>query len=92
MLDWVLQSNLKRKLSKARVVKVIDHGVNVQLLCSDERGLLSVYLDRQPFILFSDLLRRAGMRMKGALIEFDLEIIQLALSDRNWRKQIKLHS
>jgi hypothetical protein len=86
-LKWLWGSGEERKLNSARVVKAIDHGSNVQLLCLDERGLLSVYLDPEPFSLFCRGLKRARVELVGALIGFDRDTIQVANLGRVFRRR-----
>ena len=61
----------------AKVVKVINHGTNVQLLCSDERGLLSVYFEYKPFSLFIRSLQKAGLKLNSLLIDFNQDIVRV---------------
>jgi hypothetical protein len=72
-------------LQAAKVVKVIDHGPNVQLLCSDDRGLLSVYFDSKPFELFQKFVKKAGLSLLGLNIQFNMEIVNITLKDKTIR-------
>jgi hypothetical protein len=90
MFERLFRSPEERKLRTAKVVKAIDHGCNVQLLCADEWGLVSVYLDHKPFSLLKRVLKRAGVELGGASVAFDREIIQLELGSHGWRRQIRL--
>jgi hypothetical protein len=64
-------------MQAAKVVRVIDHGTIVQLLCSDERGLLSVYFDIKPFDLFQKIVKKAGLSLNGLEIEFNMEMVSV---------------
>ena len=77
-LKWLWGGGEERIVHTAKVLRAIDHGSNVQLLCLDEGGLLSIYLDPQPFSLFIRGLRRAGVELVGALIGYDRETIMVA--------------
>ncbi len=58
-------------LKSASVVRFINHGTNIQLLCSDERGLLSVYLAPETFASFYKKLHKSGLKLAGLLIKFN---------------------
>ncbi len=73
------------ELRRATVVKAKDLGGKIQLLCKDDLGLLSVYLDYQPFALFTRILCRAGLELEGALIEFNRELVRVALPGERWQ-------
>ena len=62
-------------MQTAKVVRVIDHGTIVQLLCADERGLLSVYFDHKPFGLFYKAIQKAGLKLKGLQIKYDRDMV-----------------
>ena len=59
----------------AQVVRFIDQGNNVQVLCADNGGLLSVYFEHLPFISFYRLIRKAGLKLAGLQIEFNRESV-----------------
>jgi hypothetical protein len=65
------------EIQTARVIQVIDHGTIFQLLCADERGLLSVYFDIKPFNNFQKTLNKAGLTLKGLEIKFNLETVYI---------------
>jgi hypothetical protein len=58
-------------LQTARVIRPIDNGCQVQLLCSDDFGLLSVYFDPGQFEVFLNYLYKANLDLGGLLIAFD---------------------
>ncbi|GEM_PF-3391909 len=58
-------------LQKASVVRPIDNGNVVQLLCSDDRGLLSVYFDHGQFEVFLNYLYAVSLDLEGLHIQFD---------------------
>jgi hypothetical protein len=64
-------------MQAAKVVRVIDHGTIIQLLCSDERGLLSVYFDNKPFSIFQKIVKKAGLSLNGLEIEFNMEMVSV---------------
>ncbi len=65
-------------LQMARVVRVFNHGTNVQLLCIDEWGLISVYFEQQNFNLFNKVIHRLGLSLKGLSIWFNRDIVQVS--------------
>lgn len=60
-----------------KVARVIDHGTIVQLLCADERGLLSVYFDPKLFGLFCKTIQKAGLTLKGLEIRYDGDVVHV---------------
>ena len=58
-------------LQKACVVRPIDKGDVIQLLCSDDRGLLSVYFDPGQFEIFLNYLYTVSLDLEGLHIQFD---------------------
>ncbi len=62
-------------MQTATVVRIITHTNNVQLLCSDDRGLLSVYFEQMPFISFYRLIKKAGLKLAGLKIEFNHDMV-----------------
>lgn len=64
-------------LQAAEVVKVFHHGNNVQLLCEDARGLLSVYMKPEVFIRFSQVVQRTGLKLKGLPVEFNRDMVRI---------------
>ncbi len=89
MMKWLLRDGDGRELRRAKVIKAIDHGARVQLLCEDDGGLLSVYLDQGPFEAFERVLGKAGMELKGALIGFDEEVVQLAFCGKRLNRKAR---
>lgn len=64
-------------MQEGKVVRIITHRSNVQVLCADERGLLSVYFDQAPFISFYKLIKKAGLKLAGLQIEFNREMVRI---------------
>lgn len=64
-------------MQAGKVVRVIDHGTSVQVLCADERGLLSIYFEHKPFSLFYNLIRKAGLKLDGLQIEFNRDMVHV---------------
>lgn len=62
-------------MQTASVVQAIDHGIYIQVLCADDRGLLSIYFDHGPFELFSRRICRAGLKLKGLQIKHGGNIV-----------------
>ena len=61
----------------AMVVRFIDQGHNVQVLCADDGGLLSVYFEHLSFISFYRLIRKAGLKMAGLKIEIGRDMVRI---------------
>jgi hypothetical protein len=64
-------------MQEGKIVRVIDHTTNVQVICTDERGLLSVYFEHKPFVSFYKLIQNAGLKLAGLQIEFDREMVYI---------------
>ncbi len=64
-------------MAHGKVVKSIDHGTNVQLLCADERGLQSVYFEPKSFESFRRLLEKTGLELNGLQLEFNRELVNI---------------
>ena len=64
-------------MQEGKVVRIITHRSNVQVLCADERGLLSVYFDQGPIISFYKLIKKAGLKLAGLQIEFSREEVRI---------------
>jgi hypothetical protein len=75
----------ENQLQRASVLRAKDLGGKVQIICADDQGLLSVYLDYQPFCSFTRIICESGMKMKGTVIEFNRELVRVALPDRRWQ-------
>ncbi len=73
-------------LRRAFVMRAKDLGGKVQLICSDDLGLLSVYLDYRPFCLLTRILCQSRQEMRGTLIEFNRELVRVALPNNRWQK------
>jgi hypothetical protein len=58
-------------LRPAQVIRPIDLGGTVQLLCEDEGGLLSVYFEAGQFENFLNYLYKSRIELGGLLIQFD---------------------
>jgi hypothetical protein len=72
-------------MQSGKIVRVIDHGTIVQILCSDERGLLSVYFDNKPFSNFQKVIKKAGHSLYGLEIEFNTESVRVITKNNNTR-------
>jgi hypothetical protein len=64
-------------MQEAKVVRAIAHTTNVQVLCTDERGLLSVYFEPKPFVSFYKMVKNAGLKFAGLQIEFNREMVRI---------------
>ncbi len=64
-------------MQTATVVRIITHTNNVQILCEDDRGLLSVYFEQLPFISFYRLIKKTGLKLAGLKIEFTHEMVHI---------------
>jgi len=71
--------NLSRGIAmqEGKIARVIAHKTNVQVLCTDERGLLSVYFEPKPYISFYKRIKNAGLKFAGLQIEFNHEIVRI---------------
>ncbi len=74
-------------LQTARVIRPIDHGDFVQLLCSDERGLLSVYFEIAQFEVFLNYLYKANMEVGGLQIKFDHDRVCIFQSSKFFNRR-----
>ena len=68
----------------AVLVRILHHGNNVQLLCKDTWGLISVYLEPDTFASFKNAVHRSGLKLKGLKIEFDSEVVRVTGKGKNW--------
>jgi len=59
------------RMRSATIVRLFDQGTHIQLLCSDERGLLSVYLELKTFQALYKKINKAGINLAGLLIRFN---------------------
>jgi hypothetical protein len=64
-------------MQAGKIVKIIDCGTKMQVLCTDERGLLSVYFENSLFNSFYQTIRKAGLNPEGLQIVFDRNIVQI---------------
>ena len=64
-------------MRNGKIVRIFDHGIIIQVLCADERGLLSVYLEREPFNSFYRATKRAGLKLKGLCVNFDKDLLSV---------------
>ena len=64
-------------MQTVKVVRAFTHGTNVQLLCADERGLLSVYFEYKRFNLFLRSLQKTGLALNGLSISFDRNTVRV---------------
>lgn len=71
-------------MQTGKIVKVLDHGSNVQLLCADERGLLSVYFEQKFYGSFSKAVKKAGLTPNGLLINFDKRVVGVPALRKQW--------
>jgi hypothetical protein len=71
-------------MQTAKIVKILDNGSNIQVLCADERGLLSVYFEHRFFRSFSKAIKRAGLTLNGLLINFDKTRVGVPALGKNW--------
>jgi hypothetical protein len=64
-------------MQTGQIVKIFDQGATVQILCADERGLLSAYCELKPYRSFIKKIKRAGLKLNGLLINFDSNEIRV---------------
>ena len=71
-------------MQTAQIVRATDHGPIVQVLCADDRGLLSVYFEHKPFSLLYKALRKAGLNLEGLQIRYDRNRVYVLALDKTW--------
>ena len=76
--------NSVRRMQTAKVIRATDLGTPVQLLCTDDGGLSSVYLEHKPFSLFYKTILKARPKLKGLQIRYDRERVQVLSIDKTW--------
>jgi hypothetical protein len=64
-------------MQTGHIVRIFDLGAKVQILCADERGLLSVYFERKPFSQFVKAVKRARLKLNGLCINFNKDVIRV---------------
>jgi hypothetical protein len=74
------------------IVRAKDLGGKIQLLCSDDHGLLSLYLDYKYFADLTCIVCQRRMQLKGTLIRFNGQEVQVALPRPSVSKLAFLHS
>jgi hypothetical protein len=71
-------------MQTGKIVRILDQGNQMQILCADERGLLSAYCAHKPFRSFIKKIQRSGLKLDGLLINFDRDVIRVpALHDNS---------
>ena len=69
-------------MQTGNIIRIFDHSNNVQVMCSDDRGLLSVYFEHGHFSSFCQIIKKAGLNLHGLLIKFDRDTVRIpALSE-----------
>ena len=71
-------------MQTAQVVRAIDQGTIVQLLCADDWGLLSVYFEHKPFNLFHKAIQKAGLKLEGLHIRYDRDRVHVLALGKTW--------
>ncbi len=71
-------------MQTAKIVRIFDNGANIQVLCADERGLLSVYFENKFFGSFSKGIKRAGLKLNGLLINIDRGAVGVPALGKRW--------
>ncbi len=61
-------------MQSGEIVKIFDHGNQVQILCLDDRGLLSIFLEHKQFYSLLRVIKRTGLKVNGLLIKFDKDV------------------
>jgi hypothetical protein len=64
-------------MQTGHIIRILDYGPKIQILCADERGLLSVYFEPEPFKRFFRAIQRAGLKLSGLLIHFNRDAITI---------------
>jgi hypothetical protein len=70
-------------MQTGKIIRIFDLGNKIQILCTDERGLLSVYFERKPFNSFFKAVKKAGLKLNGLLISFNRDYIQVPALGNN---------
>ena len=76
--------NSVRRIQIAKVIRATDLGATVQLLCADDGGLSSVYLEHKPFSLFYEAIHKAGLELNGLQIQYDRDRVHVPSLDKTW--------
>jgi hypothetical protein len=74
------------------VVSAKDQGGKVQLLCSNERGFLSLYLDYKYFCDLTRIVCQRRLELKGTLIKFKGQEVLVAVPRKRGSKLAFLQS
>ena len=70
-------------MQTGNIIRIFNHNNNVQVMCSDDRGLLSVYFEYGHFASFCKIIKKAGLKLNGLLIKFNRDIVRVpALGER----------
>ncbi len=64
-------------MKTGKIVKIFNNINNIQVMCADDRGLLSVYFDRDHFLSFHKAIRKTGLKLNGLLINFDRHTVNV---------------
>ncbi len=64
-------------MQTAKIIRIFNLGAKVQILCADERGILSIYFEQKPFYLFARAIKRARLKLNGLLINFNRDVISV---------------
>jgi len=75
-------------MQSAQIVRIIAHETNVQVLCSDEQGLISVYFDQAPFISFYKLIKKSKLKISGLRIEFNHDWVHISALGKTCRTRL----
>lgn len=72
-------------MQTGKVVRTIDNGLNMQVLCADERGLLSVYFEHKLFSMFTRFVQKSGLKLCGLQIEFNRQMVHVPALRKNFK-------
>ena len=76
-------------MQTGNIIRIFNHSNNVQVMCSDERGLLSTYFDHGHFSSFYGIIKKAGLNLNGLLIKFDRDTVRIPALSEN--KEYRSH-
>ena len=62
-------------METGKIVRIFNHGYNMQVLCEDDQRLLSIYFEYEHFSSFCKKINKAGLKLNGLLINFDRNIV-----------------
>jgi len=78
-----------KTMETGKIVRVFNNGYNVQVMCTDDRRLLSIYFENGRFRLFDKIIRTAGLKLNGLQINFDHDTVRVPSLSK--RREYRFH-